>query len=38
VLDLDVRGARVDLSIVRHPEGVAVSVPRNDDSVDVVLG
>jgi glycogen debranching enzyme len=38
VLDLDVRGAKVDLSIVRHADGVVVSVLRNDDSVDVVLG
>jgi len=37
VLDLDVRGAKVDLSIVRHAEGVAVTVLRNDSSVDVVL-
>ena len=37
VLDLEVRGAKVDLSIVRHAEGVVVRVLRNDDSVDVVL-
>ena len=38
LLNLDVRGAKVDLSIVRHTKGVAVSVLRNDDSVDVVFG
>jgi glycogen debranching enzyme len=37
VLDLEVRGAKVDLSIVRRAEGVVVRVLRNDDSVDVVL-
>jgi glycogen debranching enzyme len=38
LLNLDVRGAKVDLSIARHTKGVAVSVLRNDDSVDVVFG